>query len=54
MQVQQAHAASDATYGVPRIQAQLADRGIQAGHNRVAALMRANGLRSSAGAEGGA
>jgi putative transposase len=44
-QIRQAHAASDATYGVPRIQAELADQGIKAGHNRIAAVMRANGLR---------
>ena len=44
-QIAQAHAASDATYGVPRIQAELADQGIKAGHNRIAAVMRANGLR---------
>jgi len=44
-EIRQAHAASDATYGVPRIQAELADQGIKAGHNRIAAVMRANGLR---------
>ena len=44
-QIAQAHAATDATYGVPRIQAELADQGIKAGHNRIAAVMRANGLR---------
>ena len=44
-QIRAAHAASDATYGVPRIQAELADQGIKAGHNRIAAVMRANGLR---------
>jgi putative transposase len=44
-QIRQAYAVSDATYGAPRIQAELADQGIQAGHNRIAALMRANGLR---------
>ena len=43
-QIRQAHAASDATYGVPRIQAELADQGIKAGHNRTATVMRANGL----------
>ena len=43
-QIRQAHAASDATYGVPRIQAELADQGIKAGHNRIATVMRANGL----------
>jgi putative transposase len=44
-QIRQAHVASDATYGVPRVQAELADMGVTAGHNRIAALMRANGLR---------
>lgn len=44
-QIRQAHVASDATYGVPRIQAELADQGIKAGHNRIAAVMRAHGLR---------
>lgn len=44
-QILQAHAVSDATYGAPRVQAELADQGIKAGHNRIAALMRANGLR---------
>lgn len=44
-QIRQAHATSDATYGVPRIQAELADQGIEAGHNRIASVMRANRLR---------
>jgi putative transposase len=44
-QIRQAHAASDATYGVPRIHAELADQGIKAGHNRIAAVMRTHGLR---------
>ena len=44
-QIRQAHAVSDETYGAPRIQAELADQGIKAGHNRIAAVMRANGLR---------
>jgi len=44
-QIRQAHAASDATYGAPRIQAELADQGIKVGHNRIAAVMRANSLR---------
>jgi putative transposase len=43
--IRQAHVASDATYGVPRIQAELAEHGVVAGHNRIAALMRTNGLR---------
>lgn len=45
-QIRQAHPASDATYGVPRVQAGLAGQGIRAGPNRIAAVMRANGLRS--------
>ena len=44
-QIRQAHGASDATYGVPRIQAELADQGVMAGHNRIASVMRTNGLR---------
>ena len=44
-QIRQAHVASDSTYGVPRIQAELADQGVKAGHNRIASVMRANGLR---------
>ncbi len=44
-QIRQAHMASDATYGVPRIQAELVEQGIKAGRNRIATVMRANGLR---------
>ena len=44
-QIRQAHQASDATYGMPRIQAELADQGVSAGHNRIAHLMRTHGLR---------
>ena len=44
-QIRQAHKASDATYGMPRIQAELADQGVSAGHNRIAHLMRTDGLR---------
>ena len=43
--IRAAHAASDATYGAPRIKAELSDQSIKAGHNRIAALMRANALR---------
>jgi putative transposase len=39
------HRASDATYGMPRIHAELASQGVTAGHNRIARLMRAHGLR---------
>ena len=44
-QIRQALADSDATYGVPRIQAELADQGIKAGRNRIASVMCAHGLR---------
>ena len=44
-QIRQPHAASDAIYGVPRIQAELADQGVKAGHNRIASVMGAHGLR---------
>jgi putative transposase len=39
------HRASDANYGAPRIQAELRDAGVVAGHNRIARLMRRHGLR---------
>jgi putative transposase len=44
-QIHQVHAMSDATYGVPRIGAELADMGIKANHKRIARLMRIAGLR---------
>lgn len=37
----QAHQASDETYGMPRIRAELADAGVHASRKRIAALMRA-------------
>ena len=43
--IAEVHRASDATYGMPRIQAELAEQGVVAGHNRIARLMRAHGLR---------
>ncbi|MDE2146069.1 MAG: IS3 family transposase [Burkholderiales bacterium] len=43
--ISQVHQASDATYGVPRIHAELAEQGVVAGHNRIARLMRLHGLR---------
>jgi len=39
------HAQSDATYGMPKIHAELRDQGRQVGHNRIARLMRAAGIR---------
>ena len=43
--ISQAHQASDATYGAPRIRAELAELGVAAGKNRIARLMRLHGLR---------
>lgn len=43
--ISEIHRASDATYGAPRIQAELRDAGVVAGHNRIARLMRRHGLR---------
>ena len=39
-QIKAAHAMSDATYGMPRIRAELADQGIAASRKRIARLMR--------------
>jgi putative transposase len=43
--IRQAHLASDETYGMPRIRAELADMGIVASRKRIARLMRANHLQ---------
>lgn len=43
--IHQVHAESDATYGMPRIRAELVDQGIVASRKRIARLMRAAGLR---------
>ncbi len=43
--IRQAHADSDATYGMPRVRAELADAGVAASRKRIARLMRAAGLR---------
>jgi len=43
--IDEVHRASDATYGMPRIHAELAAQGVAAGRNRIARLMRAHGLR---------
>jgi putative transposase len=45
-QIKAAHQKSRQTYGSPRIQAELVAQGIRCGHNRVARLMRLNGLRA--------
>jgi len=42
--IRQAHLASDETYGMPRIRAELADMGITASRKRIARLMRNNHL----------
>ena len=42
--IQQAHLASDETYGMPRIRAELADMSITASRKRIARLMRDNHL----------
>ncbi len=43
--IKQAHHASDDTYGMPRIHAELSEQGVAAGRNRIARLMRLHGLR---------
>jgi putative transposase len=43
--IRQAHRASDETYGMPRIRAELADADIHAGRKRIARLMRAMGIQ---------
>ena len=43
--IQAAHKRSDATYGMPRIRAELASQGLMASRNRIARLMRICGIR---------
>ena len=43
--ISKVHQASDATYGAPRIHAELVERRVVAGHDRIARLMRRHGLR---------
>jgi len=43
--IRQAHLASDETYGMPRIRAELADQGLTASRQRIARLMRQHQLR---------
>jgi putative transposase len=43
--IQDIHKQSQGTYGSPRIRAELSAQGYQVGHNRVARLMRENGIR---------
>ena len=42
MHIRQAHQASDETYGMPRIRAELADANVHASRKRIARLMRTN------------
>ena len=44
-QIKAAHAKSDATYGMPRIRAELADQGVVASGKRIASIMRLAGIR---------
>jgi putative transposase len=44
-QIEAAHALSDATYGMPRIRAELADQGVVASRKRIAAVMRRAHIR---------
>ena len=43
--IRQAHQASDETYGMPRIRAELADAGVVASRKRIARLMRINQIQ---------
>ena len=43
--IRQTHRASDETYGMPRIRAELADTGIIASRKRIARLMRVMGFQ---------
>ena len=44
-QIEAAHAKSDATYGMPRIRAELADQGVVASRKRIANVMRLASIR---------
>ena len=44
-QIEAAHALSDATYGMPRIRAELADQGVVASRKRIAVVMRRAHIR---------
>ena len=43
--IRSVHTASDATYGMPRVRAELIDQGVRVSRKRVARLMRAAHLR---------
>ncbi len=44
-QIRQIHAESDGTYGMPRVRAELVDRGVCVARQRIARLMRCHGIR---------
>ena len=46
LDIRAAHAASHRRYGAPKVHAELRAQGVACGHNRVARLMRADGLRA--------
>ena len=50
-QISNAHQASDATYGAPRVHAELNDGGVVVSKRRVAELMREHGIRGLSGRE---
>ena len=45
VQIEAAHAKSDATYGMPRIRAKLVNQGVVASRKRIAAVMRCVQIR---------
>jgi putative transposase len=49
LEIRAAHAASAQRYGAPKVHAELRDQGVACGHNRVARLMREDGLRARRG-----
>jgi putative transposase len=46
LEIRAAHAASAQRYGAPKVHAELRAQGVSCGHNRVARLMREDGLRA--------
>ena len=46
LEIRAAHAASSRRYGAPKVHAELKAQGVRCGHNRIARLMRADGLRA--------
>lgn len=46
LEIRAAHAASSQRYGAPKVHAELRNLGVACGHNRVARLMREDGLRA--------